>query len=756
VILDKPGAALSRRTLLQAAGALIVTFSLPSAGRAQTPRIGEDEPVLPGQVAAPGQSIPPGQIDAWLAIAPDGGVTLYTGKVELGTGVSTALAQIVAEELDVAVRRITVVQGDTARTPDQGVTAGSKTIQRGAGVIRQAAADARYTLRLLASVRLSTSVDQLATADGVVRVIDDPTRQATYGELVGGRPFSRPVTRDFQTKPRAAYTVVGTSVPRLDVPAKVTGAHVYVQDVRVPGMLHGRVVRARAVGARVATVDEASVGGLSGLVRVVHAGDFVGVVCEREEQAIAAARALTVTWRGGSRLPAMASLHDVLTQIPSTPRVLVNRGDVDGVLKRAAAPLEREYRWPYQMHASIGPSCGVADVRKDGATVWTSSQSVFELRGALAGLLGLAAERVRAIFVEGSGCYGHNGADDAAADAAILSRAVGRPVRVQWMRHDEHGHEPKGPAMVMRARGALDADRHVASWDYAVWTPTHTRRPAGRAGNLLAGEETGALETVPRVGGGDRNAQHGYTFPSNRVVVHELDRSPLRVSALRGLGAPANIFAGESFVDELAAAAGADPVEFRLRHLADPRAVAVIRAAARAGGWTPRPAAASGARAADPAVGRGIAYCQYENENAYVAGVVEVEVSRARGTIRVRRVAVAHDCGLVVNPDGVRNQIEGNVLQAISRTLKEAVQFDAGGVTSLDWASYPILTFAEAPDTVEIVLVDPGDKPPVGAGEPATCPIPAAIANAVFDATGVRLRTVPFTPDRVREELARA
>jgi nicotinate dehydrogenase subunit B len=749
-------AGLSRRALLQAAGALIVTFSLPSAGRAQTPRIGEDEPVLPGQVAAPGQTIPPGQIDAWLAIAPDSGVTLYTGKVELGTGVATALAQIVAEELDVAVRRITVVQGDTARTPDQGITAGSKTIQRGAPIIRQAAADARYTLRLLASVRLSTSVDQLATADGVVSVIDDPSRRATYGELVGGRRFSRPVTRDFQTKPRAAYTVVGAPVPRLDIPAKVAGTHVYVQDLRVPGMLHGRVVRPRAVGAGVAAVDEGSVRELAGVVRVVREGDFVGVVCEREEQAITAARALKVTWRGGARLPAMAALHDALVQSPSTPRVLVNRGDVDGALKRAAAPLDREYRWPYQMHASIGPSCGVADVRKDGATVWTASQGVFDLRGALAGLLGLPAERIRAIFVEGSGCYGHNGADDAAADAAILSRAVGRPVRVQWMRHDEHGHEPKGPAMVMRVRGALDADRHVAAWDYAVWTPTHTRRPAGRAGNLLAGEETGALEAVTRVSGGDRNAQHGYAFPSNRVVVHELDRSPLRVSALRGLGAPANTFANESFVDELAAAAGADPVEFRLRHLGDPRAVAVIRAAARAAGWTPRPSPAPGARSGGPAVGRGIAYCQYENENAYVAAVVEVEVSRDRGAIRVRRVAVAHDCGLVVNPDGVRNQIEGNVLQAISRTLKEAVQFDAGGVTSLDWSAYPILTFAEAPDAVEIVLVDPGDKPPVGAGEPATCPIPAAIANAVFDATGVRLRTVPFTAERVREELARS
>jgi nicotinate dehydrogenase subunit B len=712
--------------------------------------------VLPGQVAAPGQAIPPGQIDAWLAVAPDSGVTLYTGKVELGTGVSTALAQIVAEELDVAVARITVVQGDTARTPDQGVTAGSKTLQRGAPVIRQAAADARYTLRLLASVRLSTSVDQLVTREGVVSVVDEPSRRVTYGELVGGRRFSRPVTRDFQTKPPATYRVVGRPVPRLDIPAKVMGRAAFVQDLRVPGMLHGRVLRPQAPGARVGGVDEASVRDVPGVVKVVRRGDFVGVVCEREEQAIAAARALRVTWRGGARLPAMADLHETLRKLPGAPRVLVNRGDVDGALRRAGTRVEAEYRWPFQMHASIGPSCGVADVRAGEATVWTASQSVFELRGALAGLLGLPAERVRVIFVEGSGCYGHNGADDAAADAAVLSRAVGRPVRVQWMRHDEHGYEPKGPAMVMRVRGALDEGRGVAAWDYAVWTPTHARRPSNRAGNLLAGEETGAPEPVARVVGGERNAQHGYVFPADRVVVHQLDRSLLRVSALRGLGAPQNTFANESFLDELAAAAGADPVAYRLRHLKDRRAVAVVEAAARAAGWTPRPSPAPGARGAGLARGRGIAYCQYENEHAYVATVAEVEVDRATGGIAVRRVIVAHDCGLVVNPDGVRNQIEGNVLQAISRTLKEAVTFDAAGVTSRDWTGYPILTFPEVPDAVDIVLLDGHDHAPLGAGEPATCPVPAAIANAVFDATGVRLRTVPFTPARVREELARA
>jgi len=746
---------LSRRALLQSAGALIVAFALPAHGRAQTPRVGEDQPMLPGQTAAPGQAVPPGQIDAWIAVAPDSGVTLFTGKVELGTGVSTALAQIVAEELDVDVSRVSVVQGDTARTPDQGATVGSKTLQRGASAIRQAAADARYTLRLLASVRLATSADQLVTRDGVASVAGDPSRSVSYGELLGGRRFNRPVTRDFQTKSREDYRVVGTSAPRLDIPGKVAGRWDYVHDVRLPGMRHGRVVRPRAVGARVAAVDDTAARAVPGFIQTVRQGDFVGVVCEREEQAVAAARALVVTWRGGSRLPAPADLHDALRRAPATTRVLVNRGDVDGTLRGAGGALEAEYRWPFQMHASIGPSCGVADVRATEATIWTGSQGVFELRGALAGLLGLPPERVRVIFAEASGCYGHNGADDAAADAAVLSRAVGRPVRVQWTRADEHGHEPKGPAMLMRVRGALDAQQSVAAWDYAVWTPTHSRRPGGRSGNLLAGEEMGVPEPPPSAVGGERNAQHGYAFGANRVVLHALERAPLRVSALRGLGAPQNTFANESFIDELAAAAGADPLGFRLRHLSDPRAAAVLEAAARAAGWQARPSPAPGARTTALARGRGIAYCQYEGEHAYVATVAEVEVDRATGAIRVRRVTVGHDCGLIVNPDGVRNQIEGNVLQAISRTLKESVAFDAAGVTALDWAAYPILTFPEVPDSVEIVLIDRKDKPPLGAGEPATCPIPAAIANAVFDATGARLRTVPFTPARVREELAR-
>jgi CO/xanthine dehydrogenase Mo-binding subunit len=731
-------AGLSRRAFLGGAGALVVGFTLPAPLRAQvgTP------PAKAGLYSG---------VDAWLAVAPDGGVTLFTGKVELGTGVSTALAQLVAEELDVPVSRVTVVQGDTERTPDQGQTVGSKTLQVGGPPIRQAAAEARQALLALAGARLGAPPDRLTVNDGVVSVVGDASRRVTYADIVGGRRFNRTIGTAAAPKTPDRHRVVGVSVPRTDIPGKVTGRHRYLQDVRLPGMLHGRVVRPASVGAVLRRVDEASVARVPGLVKVVVRDNFVGVVAEREEQAIEAAHALKVEWTPGPALPDASSLHRRIREAKTTDRVLKSVGDVEAALAASAKTLHATYEWPLQMHASIGPSCAVADVRGAEATIWSASQGVFLLRDAIGQLLGLAPDKIRVVFVEAAGCYGHNGADDAAADAALLSQAAGKPVRVQWMRHDEHGWEPKGPAMVMEVRGGLDARGGVGAWDYGVWTPTHSTRPAGQAGNTLAGQLIGR---TARNGftGGDRNAQSTYVFPHQRVAVHWLDALPLRVSALRGLGGPQNTFANESFIDELAAAAGADPVEYRLRHLEDPRAVAVLEAAAKAAGWQAGPAGRR--RTNGPiATGRGVAYAQYESKDAYVAMVADVEVTRATGAVRVTDVFVAHDCGQIVNPDGVRNQIEGNVIQTISRTLKEAVAFDRGGVTSLDWGSYPILTFPEVPERIEIVLIDRPHEPSLGAGEPAACPVPAAIANALFDATGARLRTVPFTADRVRAAL---
>ena len=722
---------LSRRRLLQGTGALVVTFSLPVILRAQSP--------------APSRARD--QLDTWLAIGQDGRVTLSTGKVELGTGVETALSQIVAEELDVAVARVTVVQGDTALTPDQGPTVGSKTIQLGGPPIREAAAEARQTLLTLAAARLGVSVDMLAVADGVV---SGGARRVTYAELVGGQRWNRAITKSAPPKRVAEYSVVGRPIARVDIPAKVAGSYVYVQNVRVPSMLHGRVVRTRAVGATVDSVDEDSVRAVPGLVKVVQRGNFVGVVAEREEQAVRAARELKVAWRSSDSLPDLAALYDVIRRTSASEKVLTSLGDVQAGLAGAATSLSASYQTPWQMHASIGPSCAVADVRPGAATVWSGTQHSFGLRAALGKLLGLPPADVRVVWVEASGCYGHNGADDVAGDAALLSQAVGKPVRVQWSRQDEHGWEPKGPAMVIDVRGGLDAAGRVTAWDYTVTTPTHSTRPQGEAGNLLAGREIGMS---PRAGliGGDRNAKHTYVFPTDRVVVRWQATSPLRPSALRGLGASQNSFANESFIDELAATAGADPVDFRLRHLSDARARAVIERVAALARWDRRPSPkASAARSGgDAAIGRGIAYAQYETETAYAASVVEVEVSRRTGEVRVRRVWVAHDCGLIVNPDGVRNQIEGATIQTISRAIKEAVAFDRAGVTSLDWTSYPILTFPEVPESIEIELIDRPDQPSVGAGEPAVCPIPGAVANAIFDATGARLRTMPFTPERV-------
>ena len=734
---------LSRRAFVQSAGALVVTFVLPAGVRGQTSTPNEKKTQYAG-------------VDAWLAVGADGSVTLYTGKVELGTGIETALSQIAAEELDVPVSRIRVVQGDTDRSPDQGYTVGSKSISHGAPQVRAAAAEARVALLELAAARLGVGVDRLGVQDGVISVQGDQARRATYGELVGGRRFNRTVSATPPTKPRQAYRLVGTSVPRVDIPTKATGTHVYVHNVRVPGMLHGRTVRPPSVDAVVVDVDEASVRALPGNVRVVRKANFVGVVADREEQAIAAAQGLKVTWRETPGLPDREKLTEWLRGATTTDKQLVGIGDLATGLSSAAKTLHATYTWPFQMHGSIGPSCGVADVRGDKATVWAGSQGVFGLRDAIAALLALKADDVRVIFAEASGCYGHNGVDDAAADAALLSQAVGKPVRVQWMRHDEHAWEPKGPAMVMDVRGGLDARGAVTAWDYQVWTPTHSTRPRREPGNLLAGQLTGHAMKFAH-SGGDRNAPHTYVFPNDRVLVHWVQTSPIRPSALRGLGAPQNTFANESFMDELAALAGADPLAFRLAHLKDPRAVAVLEAAARRAGWQARPSPQPGAATGRGlARGRGIAFVQYENDTGYAAIVSDVEVDRTTGGVRVTRIVAAHDCGMIVNPDGVRNQVEGNVIQAISRTLKEEVQFDRARVTSVDWISYPILTFPELPDELEVVLIDRPDQPSLGAGEPATCPVPAAIANAVFDATGARLRGVPFTPDRVKAVLERS
>jgi nicotinate dehydrogenase subunit B len=694
------------------------------------------------------------QLDDWLAIQPDGTVTAFSGKVELGTGVRTALAQIVAEELEVAAGQVRVVMGDTALTPDEGYTAGSMTIRVSGAALRQAAAEARQALLEMACERLDADPHELEAREGAITVRADPARSVTYAELIGGRRFERQVSGNAPLKRTIDFHTVGTSLARVDLPPKFSGQTSFVHDLRLPGMLHGRVLPPPSMGATLMGLDLSSVDGMAGLVKVVHIGNFVGVVAEREEQAVAAAGRLKLAWQETATHPAQPDLPAAL-KAGSTqePVLLLEAGQVESAMGQAARRLQATYFQPYQAHASIGPSCAVADVADDHITVWSNTQGPNPLRGALAQMLQVPIEKIRLVHMEGAGSYGHNGADDAAADAVILSREVGRPVRVQWSRAHEFVWEPKAAAMVCEVAGGLDADGNIVGWEYDVWSPTHTSRPRF-AGQLISAQWM-AGQGPPEVRfflGGERNAPTNYAFPNQRVCVHWVGRSPLRASSFRTLGGTGNCFANESFMDELAAAAQADPLEFRLRYLSDPRARDVLNTAAAGAGWQSRPSPRH-QPATGPATGRGIAFAQYENTEAYVATVAEVTVDSTSGTVRVERILVAHDCGLIVNPDGVRNQVEGNILQSLSRALKEEVRFDETRINSVDWLTYPILTFSEVP-MVEVILINRLDQPSLGAGEPASVATAPAVANAIFDATGARLRQVPFTPERVLAALA--
>jgi CO/xanthine dehydrogenase Mo-binding subunit len=681
-------------------------------------------------------------LDDWIAIEPDGTVVAYSGKVETGTGVRTALAQIVAEELDAPLERVRLVMGDTGRAPDEGYTAGSMTVRMGGEQLRKAAAEARLALLERAAEVLGAPREQLEAHDGVISVRGEPERSVSYGQLQGGRPFARQISGTAPLKRPQEYRVVGSDARRVDLAGKFTGEPSFVHDLRLPGMLHGRVVRARRPGARVLSVDESAVRN----AQIVRLGNFVGVVAEREEQAIKAAEQLQVTWEETADLPPMERLYDWMRAQPATEHVVAESRDAESALRGAARRVHAVYEQPFQAHASIGPSCAVAEEKDGMLTVWASSGGVYPLRDALADLLGMPAERIRVIHMEGAGAYGQNGSEDVAADAALLARAVGGPVRVQWSRRDEFIGEPKAAPMVMEVTAGLDDDGRIVAWRYEVWSPSHTNRPRTALG-LLAGRETreqAPPPAAPYFMGGARNAPTNYALPNQRVMIHSLAEAPLRTSSMRSLGGVGNTFANESFMDELASAAEMDPLAFRLRHLDDPRGRDALEAAARTAGW---------GEALPAGEGRGLSFARYENDQAYVATVAHVAVDEATGEVRVRRIVVAHDCGLIVNPDGVRNQVEGNVIQALSRTLKEEVRFDAGGQTTVDWEDYPILTFSESPE-LEITLINRPDEPSLGAGEPATVTVAAAVANAVYAATRARLRRVPFTPERVLAALA--
>jgi nicotinate dehydrogenase subunit B len=731
---------LTRRQFGKGAGAIVLAFAL-------APRLaGAQAPQLPGSLANNRM------LDAWLRINADGSATIFTGKVELGQGILTALAQIAAEELDLPLTRIKMISGDSAQTPDEGYTSGSQSIEYGGTAIRLACAEARALLVGEAAKRLGQPAESLEVSEGVIATPDG--RKLSYGELAAELELHRDATAPVSPKPPAQHTIVGRSVPRRDIPAKVTGGAAYVQDLRLPGMVHGRIVRPPRYGARLDDLDEATIRAMPGVLAVVRDGSFLGVVAEREEQAVKAREALlrTARWSGGPDLPDPARLFEQLMALPTQSSVVSEK---QAAVSAATRTFEATYTRPYIAHASIGPSCAVAEFGEGMLRVWTHSQGVFPLKRDLAKALKLDARAVRCIHAEGAGCYGHNGADDVALDAALLARAVaGRPVRVQWMRDDEFAWEPYGSAMLMRAKAALDARGRIVDWVYEVWSNTHSTRPAAPDddNNLLASwylavpSQSGPPTNIPQpAGGGDRNAVPLYDFPNQRVVNHLITGMPLRVSALRTLGAYANVFAIESFMDELAAAAGQDPVAFRLAHLVDPRARAVIEAAAKKAGWKE-------SEKGDGAHGRGFAFVKYKNLATYVAVVAEVEIDAKTGHIRVPRAFAAADAGQIINPDGLANQIEGGMIQSTSWTLHEAVRFDRSGISSRDWSGYPILTMPEVPE-IEVTLIDRPNEKSLGAGEAAQGPMAAAIANAFAHATGRRLRDLPFSPDRVRAAL---
>jgi nicotinate dehydrogenase subunit B len=738
---------ISRRAAIAGTGALIFSFSSLGRLRAQDPAA-QQTGASPTQNQIHGSLSKAPFLDSWIRIDAKGAITVFTGKAELGQGIKTALLQIAAEELDAGLEQLTLVTADTARTPDEEYTAGSHSVQDSGTAIMHAAAQVRQLLVNEAATRMGVGADQLRTESATVFAPDG--RRFGYGELVAGQMLHVEAASQSTLKNPQQFKVMQRPIPRVDIPGKVTGGEAYVQDLRPAGMVHGRVVRPPSYGATLVKIDVRGVEKMPGVLKVVRDGSFLAVIAAREFQAIEAMRALAAAarWQETAVLPSAERLPDFLKAQPAQDITVL---DARQSTVSAAKSLSAQYSRPYLAHGSIGPSCAVALYDGDTMAVWTHSQGVYPLRGAIAEMLGLAKDKVRCVHAEGAGCYGQNAADDAAGDAALLARAVpGRPVRVQWMREQEHAWEPFGPTMAIKVSAGIDADGKIVDWDYAVWSNTHATRP-GPAGALVAARSLASPFAQPSPkplpmpeGGGDRNSIPLYQFPSARVIYHFVPAMPVRVSALRALGAHLNVFAIESFMDELAAAAGTDPVQFRLRHLDDARARDAISIAAQKFGWSED----SDGKA--PGRGRGFAFARYKNLAAYCAIACEVAVDRDTGRARMLRAVAAVDAGQVVNPDGVINQIEGAILQSMSWTLFESVGFDEKRITSIDWSTYPILRFSAVPDALQVHVIDRPGQPFLGCGEAGQGPAAAAIANAIAGATGQRLRDLPLTRGRIK------
>ena len=758
---------LPRRDFLKSCGALIVSFSSGplSLLSAQSP----------GPFGTHPSHIDPGKLDSWLAVGDDGVITAYTGKCDFGQGILTVQSQLVAEELCVRIARVKLIQCDTSICPDQGTTSGSQSTPTNFNSenLALAAATAREALLSLAAKKLGEPVENLTVSDGVITSTEG--RRVRYEGLLGNKHFDLPLNVKAKRRSVAGWTVLGKPIPSLDRTALMTGQFEFVHNVRVPGMLHGRVVRPPELGATVAHVDEQSVRNIRGLVKVVVRKDFVGVVAETQHQATLAARQLVVKWNPGPELPAQKDFFDHLQKQPADDALAVDSQDVDARLADASSVIQARYSYPYQMHGSVGASCAVADVKPESVTVWSATQSAYPTRSIIAKLLNMPLDKVRVIYMRGSGCYGLNGADAVSFDAAMLSQAVGKPVRMQFSRQDEMMWENLGSACTVQLRAGLAADGHIVAWDREDWVAQMGNRPGyDQPGNVITGTLLGYEPELPKPGsakppaGKFRNQSNTVpsyfagciagncggdgTIRSERALTHTV-RSPFFTGPLRSPLRIQNTFANECFMDELCVRANADPVAFRLLHLQNPRVIGVLKAAAQAASWQARSSAKPGVSRAGAVSGRGIACVAYEGNNGYAALVAEVDVDLETGTVRPRRFVVALDCGPISNPDGLRNQIEGGILQGMSRALVEEVTWDDRRVTSVDWETYNSLYLDYDMPTVETVFVTPANVPATGAGETAITITPAAIGNAIFDATGARLREVPFTPPRVKAAL---
>ena len=734
----------TRRSFLQGTGAVVLYFNMvPTSVLAQQAAAGGD---LPGSLAANPS------LDTWLRIDADGFVTLSPGKCELGQGIQTALAQIAAEELDVSFERVTVDNVDTAFSPDEAYTNGSRSVEVSGAAVRAAAAEVRAILIDLAADELAVDSGRIGVRDGVF-TIDKRDSQLGYGDVIGDRSLAREATGSALPKNIEDYRVVGTSQQRIDIPRKVFAGAAFIQDIRLKDMLHARLVRTGDREAKLLPpTDFDSVSQLPGVVKIVRDGSFLAVVAEREEQAVKAARELAklCNWDTAGLSLRQDTLPEWLKSAPANVKVIVERGSIGAgkTVRTDSAVYSRQF----QAHASMSPSMAIAQKTDEELTVWSHTQGVYPLRGAIAKLVGLDEEKIRLINAEASGCYGQNGADDASADAALIAMHMpGRPIRLQWSRADEFLGEPYGSAMATKISASLDADGQIVDWEYDVWSGTHSIRPSGgqRAGHLFAARQIAEPLPAPPVGnipqprgGGDRNAVPLYTFANQRITKRLIPDTPIRLSALRALGAYMNVFTIESFMDEVAVSLGEDPIEFRIRHLDDQRAIGVLRKLREQ-------MAAANFDTEQPSTGVGIAMAQYKNAGAYCAIAMRVAVDTESGRIKLDRALCATDIGLVVNPDGAINQIEGGIIQSASWTLMEQLRLGRTGVASTDWASYPILTFPEVP-LVEVALIDQPNEPSLGSGEASQGPTAAAIANAVANATGERIRDLPLTPVRIK------